>query len=261
MGPSHCRIFRFCVWKGCIVIVYQFVHLSQDKEVFFFSNGTVHSAMYVYGGINYSLKVVCFSWLITLSQHHHYASLSRKLLVWYMLTSVSRKTVRHSAYHCFTTKDIAYSRHYCFGLYVMSWLLLTHWAQVRYICVGNLTTVGSDNGLSPGRRQAIFWTNVVILLIGTLGRNFSEISIQIHTLSLKNNAYENIVFKMAAILSRPQCVKLVVRIRCHCLGLGHEVMIHISWYTFHMSFGIRCNTMITCIRCVEYIWTRVCVFV
>ena len=24
-----------------------------------------------------------------------------------------------------------------------------------YICVGNVTIIGSDNGLSPGRRQAI----------------------------------------------------------------------------------------------------------
>ena len=28
------------------------------------------------------------------------------------------------------------------------------------MCVGNLTIVGSDNGLSPGRRQAIIWTNI-----------------------------------------------------------------------------------------------------
>ena len=31
---------------------------------------------------------------------------------------------------------------------------LTHWGRVTHICVGNLTTVCSDNGLSPGRRQA-----------------------------------------------------------------------------------------------------------
>ena len=34
---------------------------------------------------------------------------------------------------------------------------------------GNLTIIGSDNGLSPGRRQAITWTNAGILLIGPLG--------------------------------------------------------------------------------------------
>ena len=32
---------------------------------------------------------------------------------------------------------------------------LTHWGRVTHICVGNLTIIGSDNGLSPGRRQAI----------------------------------------------------------------------------------------------------------
>ena len=30
-----------------------------------------------------------------------------------------------------------------------------------------------ENGLSPGRRQAIIWTNVGILLIRKLGANFS----------------------------------------------------------------------------------------
>ena len=33
------------------------------------------------------------------------------------------------------------------------------------VCVGKLTTLGSDNGLSPGRRQAIIWTNDGVLLI------------------------------------------------------------------------------------------------
>ena len=43
---------------------------------------------------------------------------------------------------------------------------LTHWGRVTHICVSKLTTIGSDNGLSPDRRQAIIWTNTVILLIG-----------------------------------------------------------------------------------------------
>ena len=58
---------------------------------------------------------------------------------------------------------------------------LTHWGRVTHICVGNLTIIGSDNGLSPGRRQAITWTNVGILLIGPLGTNFSEILIETRT--------------------------------------------------------------------------------
>ena len=52
---------------------------------------------------------------------------------------------------------------------------ITHWGRVAHMCVVNLTIIGSDNGLSPGRRQAIIRTNVVILLIGVIGTNFSEI--------------------------------------------------------------------------------------
>ena len=31
----------------------------------------------------------------------------------------------------------------------------THWGQVTHICVSKLAFIGSDNGLLPGRRQAI----------------------------------------------------------------------------------------------------------
>ena len=61
--------------------------------------------------------------------------------------------------------------------------ILSHWGRVTHICVGNLTIIGLDKGLSPGRRQAITWTNTGILFIGPLGTNFSEISIGIPTFS------------------------------------------------------------------------------
>ena len=51
---------------------------------------------------------------------------------------------------------------------VLRWAL-THWGRVTHICVGRITISGSDNGLSPGRRQAIIWTNAGILLIRCLG--------------------------------------------------------------------------------------------
>ena len=63
--------------------------------------------------------------------------------------------------------------------------LLTHWGRVTHICVGNLTIIGSDNGLWPDWRQAIIWTNARILLIGPLGTNFIEMLIEIHTFSFK----------------------------------------------------------------------------
>ena len=62
-------------------------------------------------------------------------------------------------------------------------VILTHWGRVTHICFGKLTIIGSDNGLSPGRRQAIIWTNAGILLIRTLGTNFSEIRGEIHSFS------------------------------------------------------------------------------
>ena len=72
-------------------------------------------------------------------------------------------------------------------------LVLTLWGRVTYICVCKLTTVGSDNGLLPGQRQAIFGTNAGILLIGPLATNFSELLIAIETFSCKK-----MHFKMAS---------------------------------------------------------------
>ena len=80
---------------------------------------------------------------------------------------------------------------YCYGL-VMQYdsknsviFGLTHWGRVMHICVNKLTIIGSDNGLSPGRRQAIIWPNAGMIIIGPLGTNFSEILIEILTLSFK----------------------------------------------------------------------------
>ena len=67
-----------------------------------------------------------------------------------------------------------------------SWsFILTHWGRVTHICVSKLSIIGSDNGLSPDRRQAIILTNAGLLLIGPLGTNFSEILIEILTFSFK----------------------------------------------------------------------------
>ena len=83
--------------------------------------------------------------------------------------------------------------------------LLTHWGRMTHICVSNLITIGSVNGLSPGRRQAITWTNAGILLIGPLGTNFSEILIQIPTFSFKKMR-----LKVSSAKWRPFCLGLNV---------------------------------------------------
>ena len=76
---------------------------------------------------------------------------------------------------------------------------------MTHICVGKLTIIGSDNGLSPGRRQAIIWTNAVISLIGPLGTNFSEILIEILRFSFKK-----MCFKVPSATWRPFCLGLNV---------------------------------------------------
>ena len=56
---------------------------------------------------------------------------------------------------------------------------------MTYICVSKLYISGSDNCLSPGRRQAITWGNDGILLIEPLGTKFSKTLIEIYTFSFK----------------------------------------------------------------------------
>ena len=56
-------------------------------------------------------------------------------------------------------------------------------------------------------RQAIIFTNGGILLIQNAGTNFREILSEIHAFSLRENAFENIVYEIAAILSGPRCIK------------------------------------------------------
>ena len=83
--------------------------------------------------------------------------------------------------------------------------LLTHWGRVTHICVVKLTIIGSDNGLSPRRRQVIIWTNVGILLIGPLGTNFIDILIGIQTFS-----FNKMHLKMSSAKWRPFCLGLNV---------------------------------------------------
>ena len=83
--------------------------------------------------------------------------------------------------------------------------ILTHWVRVTHICVSNLTIIGSGYGLSPGRRQAIICTNAGILLIWTLGANFSEILSEINTFS-----FRKMHLKLSSGKWRPSCLGLNV---------------------------------------------------
>ena len=117
---------------------------------------------------------------------------------------------------------------------------LTHWGRVTHICVSKLAIIDSDNGLSPGRCQAVIWPNAGILLIGPLGTKFNEISIEIHIFS-----FTKIHLKLSSGKWRPFCLGLnVLR-----LSLGHGawppiVCRHpfvIGWSTYR--FGIASVSM------------------
>ena len=88
---------------------------------------------------------------------------------------------------------------------ICPWYFLTHWDRVTHICVSKQTINGSDNGLSPDRRQAIIWTNAGLLLIRPLGTNFSEILIEILTFSFKKMR-----LKVSSAKRRPFCLGLNV---------------------------------------------------
>ena len=83
--------------------------------------------------------------------------------------------------------------------------LLTHWGRVTHICVNKLTIIGSDNGLSLDRRQAIIRANAGLLLIGPLGTNFSEILSEIVTFSFKKMRLKVSSAKRRPFVSASMC--------------------------------------------------------
>ena len=111
---------------------------------------------------------------------------------------------------------------------------LTHWGRVTHICVSKLTIIGSENGLSPVRRQAIIWTNAGILLIELLGTNFSEILIGIQSFSFKT---------LHLKMSFAKC-------RLFCLGL--------NVLRYPRTFGDYRRWIMNCSNCNE-IFTHLCV--
>ena len=94
-------------------------------------------------------------------------------------------------------------------------ITLTYWGRMTHICVSKQTIIGSDNDLSPDRRQAIIWTNAGLLLIWPLRTNFSEILIEILTFSFKKMR-----LKVSSAKRRPFCLGLNVLNRTNEWQIG-----------------------------------------
>ena len=120
-----------------------------------------------------------------------------------------------------------------YGTYFVSSKLLTHWGRVTPICVSKLIIIGSDNGLSPGRRQAIIWTSAGILLIGPMGTNFIEILIEIYI-----SLFKKTHLKMSSAKCRASCPGLNVLSRTSPGGplqQGTPFCIHVKTCGRHNS--------------------------
>ena len=112
--------------------------------------------------------------------------------------------------------------------------MLTHWGRVTHIFVSKLTIIGSDNGLSPGRRQAIIWTNAGISLIRTLGTNFSEILGEIHS-----SSFSKMHLKMSSAKWRLFGLGLNELIT-GCIGICH---FHQNGISISVPMGRRTDTI------------------
>ena len=109
---------------------------------------------------------------------------------------------------------------------------------MTHICVGNLTITGSDNGLLPGRHQAIIWANVGILSIGSRGTTFSrEILVEIHTFSFTEIHLKMSSAKWRPFLSRPQCgLNVIEAYACGiCITISEFSLDAINLITYLMN--------------------------
>ena len=117
------------------------------------------------------------------------------------------------------------------------------------ICISKLTIMGSDNGLSPSRHQAIIWTNAGILLIGPLGTNFSEILIKVYTFS-----FTKMHLKMTSGKWRPFGLDLnVLTLQCDSLYWSQNSLI-LKWpleasFTYIIYLRLTCGWKKWYIQC------------
>ena len=124
----------------------------------------------------------------------------------------------------------------CITQHITGSTTIYSWRQSDHICISKLTIIGSDNGLSPGRRQAIIWTNDGILLTGPLGTNLSEILIKIHIFSFKK-----MHLKMSSAKWRPFYLWLNV-----LESAKFVVNERLATHWFHCHWQVCPLTRITC---------------
>ena len=92
---------------------------------------------------------------------------------------------------------------------------LTHWGRVTHICTSKTPIIGSDNGLSPGRRHIIAWT-----IDGILQWNLKKIKKKMYLIMPSGNW------------------------RPFCLGLNVLTQLDVNWsvvYGLHRKWYLYCS--------------------
>ena len=108
---------------------------------------------------------------------------------------------------------------------------LTHWGRATHICVGKLAIIGSDNGLSPGRHQAIIWTNAGTLLLRSWGTNFSEMFIWNQIFLFKKMHLKMSSGKGHVVYLGLNVSKMSDFIRCRC----HNICLILHWIKWDIA--------------------------
>ena len=114
--------------------------------------------------------------------------------------------------------------------------LLTHSDRVTHICASKLIIIGSKNGLSPDRCQAIIWSSAGISLFWPNG-NFSEILIEIYRFLLNKVLFYfvNVARKLAVIMH------FVSVTLCECWILGLTCYLWLSKLLANSKIPNICN--------------------
>ena len=122
---------------------------------------------------------------------------------WCFLESLKRLLNNQSSCRWFETPWRLCGTRHCD--YQMNWCY--HWVRVTHICVGNLVQHCFRQWLvacsAPGQYLNQCWNIVNWTLGDKLQWKFNR---NLNTL-IHENAFENVIWEIAAILSRPQCVK------------------------------------------------------
>ena len=116
-------------------------------------------------------------------------------------------------------------------------LWLTYRRPVTHKSVSKLTIIGSDNGLSPGRHQAIIGTSAAMWLVRTLKNKLRWSLNRNSCIFMQGNAFENVVCEMTTILYRPQCVIHHIHYLENTTYWGMNIVTHVSQTTFLNAFS------------------------